>query len=80
MVGQVTPADGEDVPGVVLAPVVEGSTPAVEHDENLVSMHLSDGRWADQTRVLPVHCFQLHAHSEVVSRRLERLLTNRSKK
>lgn len=61
--GQVTPADGEDVSGVVLAPVIEGSAPAVEHDKDLVSSHLSDGGGADQTWVLLVHCFQLHAHS-----------------
>lgn len=76
MVGQVTPADGKNVPGVALAPVVEGSTPAVEHDENLVSTHLSDGGRADQARVLSVHCFQLHTDFEVVLQRLERLLTN----
>lgn len=77
--GQVTPADGEDVPGEVLAPVVECSTPAIEHDENLISTHLSDGGGADQARVLSVHGFQLHAHFELVLQRLEWLLTNQNK-
>lgn len=75
VVGQVTPADGEDVPGEVLAPVIEGPAPAVERDEDLVSAHLPHGGGADQARVLSVHGFQLHAHFEVVLRRLERLLT-----
>lgn len=77
--GQVTPADGEDVSGVVFAPVIEGPTPAVEHDEDLFSTHLSDSGRADQTRVLSVHCFQLHTQSEKVLQWLERLLTIKKK-
>lgn len=80
MLGQVTPADGEDVPGVELAPVSESSTPAVERDEDLVSALSCHSVGADQGRVLSVHCFQLHFHSEVVVQRLEQLLKKQSMK
>lgn len=66
MLGEGTPVDGEDVARVELAPVIEGAAPAVEHDEDLVALHLSDGGRADEVRVLLVHGFQLHAWLEVV--------------
>lgn len=74
VLGEGTPADGKDVPGVILAPVVEGPPPAVEHDEDLVAPHLSDGGGADQVRVLLVHCLQLHARLKAVLGRPGRLL------
>lgn len=66
MLGEGTPANREDVAGVVLAPVIKGAAPAVKHDEDLVALHLSDGGRADEVRVLLVHSFQLHARLEVV--------------
>lgn len=69
-----TPADGEDVARVELAPVIEGAAPAVEHDEDLVALHLADGGRADEVRVLLVHSLQLHAWLEVVLSGLGRFL------
>lgn len=66
MFGEGAPTHGEDVPGVELAPVIEGSPPAVEHDEHFVALHLPDGGGADEVRVLLVHGLQLHAWFEVV--------------
>lgn len=72
--GQSTPADRENVPGVVLAPVVKGSSPAVEHHKDLITFHLSNGGGADQVRILSVNGFQFHARTEVILRRLWRFL------
>lgn len=66
MLGEAAPADGEDVSGVELAPVIKGPTPAIEHDEDLVTLHFSNGGWADEVRVLLVHSLQLHAGLKVV--------------
>ena len=66
MFRQSTPADGEDVSGVEGAPVVEGASPAVKHDENLLTSDLSHCGGTDQVGVLPVHRLQLHTRLEVV--------------
>lgn len=66
MLGEGAPADREDVPGVELAPVIKGPTPAIEHDEDLITLHFSDGGWADEVWVLLVHSLQLHAGLKVV--------------
>lgn len=66
VLGEGAPADREDVPGVELAPVIEGPTPAIKHNEDLVTLHFSDGGWADEVRVLLVHSLQLHAGLKVV--------------
>lgn len=68
MLGEGAPAHREDVAGVVLAPVVEGSPPAVEHDEDLIPLQFPDGGRADEVRVLLVYGLQLHARLEVVLR------------
>lgn len=77
MLGEGAPAHGEDVPGVVLAPVIKGPPPAVEHDKHFVASHFSDGGGADEVRVLLVHRLQLHAWLEAVLRRSQRLLRNK---
>ena len=66
MFRQGTPADGEDVSGVEGAPVVEGASPAVKHDENLLTSDLSHCGRTNQVGVLPVHRLQLHTGLEVV--------------
>ena len=66
MLRQGTPADGEDVSGVEGAPVVEGASPAVKHDKNLLPSDLSHGGGTNEVGVLPVHRFQLHASLEKV--------------
>lgn len=66
MFGQSTPAHGEDVSGVVGTPVVEGASPAVEHDKNLLTSDLSHCGGANQIRVLSVHRLQFHARLKVV--------------
>lgn len=66
MFGQRAPAHGEDVSGVEAAPVVEGSSPAVKHDEDLLTSDLAHRGGTDQVRVLPVHRLQLHAGLEQV--------------
>lgn len=77
MLGEGAPAYGEDVPGVVLAPVIKGPPPAVEHDEHLVASHFADGGGTDEVRVLLVHRLQLHAWLETVLRRSQRFLRNK---
>lgn len=74
MLGEGTPAHGEDVPGVVLAPVVEGPPPPIEHDEHLIAPHVSNGSGADQVGVLLVHGLQLHAGLEQILGGSERFL------
>lgn len=74
MFGQSTPPDRENVPGVVLAPVVKGPSPAVEHHKDLIPFHLSNGGWADEVRILSVNSLQFHARTEVILRRLWRFL------
>lgn len=54
---QSTPADGEDVSGVEGAPIVKGASPAVKHDENLLTPDLSHCGGTNQVGVLPVHRF-----------------------
>lgn len=71
---QGTPADGEDVSGVEGAPIVKGSTPAVEHDKNLLTPDLSHCGRTNQVGVLPVHRLQLHTGLEVVFNRAGWLL------
>lgn len=66
VLGQGAPANREDVPGVVLAPVIKGATPAIKHDEDLIALHFSNGGRADEIRVLLVHRLQLHAWLKVV--------------
>lgn len=63
---QGTPADGEDVSGVEGAPIVKGASPAVKHDENLLTSDLSHCGRTNQVGVLPVHRLQLHTRLEVV--------------
>ncbi len=74
VVGQLTPAHGEDVPGVILTPVIERSSPAIKHDEYLVPSHLSDGSGTDEVGILPVHRFQFHSRFKEVLSRFGRLL------
>lgn len=57
VLGHGAPAHWKDVPRVVLAPVVEGTPPAIERDEDLIALHLPDGSGADQVGVLSVHSF-----------------------
>lgn len=61
-----TPAHREDVSGVVLAPVIKCTPPAIEHDEDLIALHFSNGGRADEVRVLLVHSLQLHAWLKTV--------------
>lgn len=74
VLGEGTPAHGEDVPGVILAPVVEGPPPPIEHDKHLIAPHVSNGGGADQVRVLLVHGLQLHAGLKKILGGSERLL------
>lgn len=55
MFGHGAPADRKNVSGVEGAPVIEGASPAVEHDEYLLTSDLTDCGWTDEVRVLPVH-------------------------
>lgn len=64
--GESAPADGEDVPRVVAAVVVEGPPPAVKGDQHLDAAQGTDRCWADEVGVLTVHRLQLHAHLEAV--------------
>lgn len=67
---QRTPAYGKDVPGIISAPVIEGTSPAIKCYQDLRTSHLPNGGRADEVRVLPVHCFQLHTClEEVLGRR-----------
>lgn len=66
MLGEGAPAHREDVPGVILAPVVKGAPPAIEHDKDLIALHFSYGGRADEVWVLLVHSLQLHAWLKVV--------------
>ncbi len=74
MVGQLTPAHGEDVSGVILTPVIERSSPAIKHDEYLVPSHLSDGSGTDEVGILSINCFQFHTRFKEVLSRFGRLL------
>lgn len=74
MLGEGAPAHGEDVPGVVLAPVIKGTTPAIKHDEDLIALHFSNGGRTDEVWVLLVHRLQLHAWLKVVLGRPQRFL------
>lgn len=74
MLRQSTPAHGEDVSGIKGAPVVKGSTPAVEHDENLLTSDLPYCGRAYQVGILPVHGLQFHSRLEVVFGRTRWLL------
>lgn len=66
MFGQGAPANREDVSGVEGAPVVKSASPAVEHDEDLLTSDLSHRGRTNQIGVLPVHRLQLHTRLEVV--------------
>jgi len=68
VLGERAPAHREDVPGVVLAPIIEGTPPTIEHDEHLVALYFSDGGRADEVWILLVHGLQLHAWLEIVLR------------
>lgn len=74
MLGERAPAHREDVAGVVLAPVVKGTPPAIKHDKYFIPLHFSDGGRADEVRVLLVYGLQLHAWLKVVLRRPDGLL------
>lgn len=63
---QRAPAYGKDVPGIISAPVIEGTSPAIKCYEDLRTSHLPNGGRADEVRVLPVHCLQLHTCLEEV--------------
>lgn len=66
MFGQGAPANREDVSGVEGAPVVKSSSPAVKHDEDLLTSDLTHCGRTNQIGVLPVHRLQLHPRLEVV--------------
>jgi len=74
VVGQLTPAHREDVPGVIQAPVIERSSPAIKHDEYLVTSHLSDGSGTDEIGIFSVHRLQFLTRFEVVLSGFGRLL------
>lgn len=61
-----TPPHREDVPRVILAPVIKCTPPPIEHDKDLSALHFSDGGRADEVWVLLVHSLQLHAWLEAV--------------
>lgn len=64
--GEGTPADWEDVSGVVATVVIESSTPSVKGDQHLDTAQCADCGWADVVGVFAVHGLQLHAHFEGV--------------
>lgn len=66
MFRQGAPADREDVSGVEGAPIVKGASPAVKHDEDLLTSDLSHCGRTNQVGVLSVHRLQLHTRLEVV--------------
>lgn len=66
MFGQSTPSHGEDVSGVEGTPVVKGASPAIKHDEDLLTSDLSHCCRTNEIGVLPVHSLQLHTRLEVV--------------
>lgn len=66
MFSERTPAHWEDVPGVILAPVIKSPPPPVEHDEHLVTPHFSDSGRADQVGILLIYRLQLHAWLEII--------------
>lgn len=68
------PAHREDVPGVVFAPVIEGTPPPIKHNKDLIALYFSNGGGADEVWVLLVHGFQLHARLKVVLGRPWRFL------
>lgn len=68
------PAHRKDVPGVKLAPVIEGTPPPIEHDKDLITLHLPNGGRTDEVRILFVHSLQLHARLETVLQRPRGLL------
>ncbi|TRY56061.1 hypothetical protein DNTS_017906 [Danionella cerebrum] len=59
--GEAAPSHRKDVSGIISAPVVEGPSPAIERDKQLLSLYLGNSCRADQVRVLPVHRLQLLA-------------------
>lgn len=71
MLCQSTPSDRKDVSGVKGAPIIKGTSPAVKHDENLLTSDLSHCGWTNQVGVLPVHCLELHTRLEIVLRRTD---------
>lgn len=66
MFGQSAPSHGEDVSGVEGTPVVEGASPAIKHDEDLLTSDLSHCCRTNEVGVLPVHSLQFHTRLEVV--------------
>lgn len=66
MLSEGAPAHRKDVPGVILAPVIKGTPPPIEHDEHFFALHFSDGGRTDEVWVLLVHSLQLHAWFKVV--------------
>lgn len=66
VLGERTPAHREDVPGIILAPVIKGAPPAIEHDEHLISSYFSNSSRADQVWILLIHCLKLHAWFEII--------------
>lgn len=76
MFGQSAPSHGEDVSGVEGTPVVEGASPAIKHDEDLLTSDLSHCGRANEVGVLPVHSLQFHTRLEVVFSRAGGFLTD----
>lgn len=66
MFGQSAPSHREDVSGVEGTPVVKGASPAIKHDEDLLTSDLSHRCRTNEVGVLPVHSLQLHTRLEVV--------------
>lgn len=68
------PAHREDIPGVILAPVIKSTPPAIKHYKDLIALYFSNSCRADEVRVFLVHSFQLHARLKVVLGRPWRFL------
>lgn len=65
---ELTPADGVDVWGLVVDPLVELILPAVEVDEQQSAHAALHGGHAHQARLHQVHRLQLHVGEEAVTR------------
>ena len=60
MVIPLAPANGEEIPGVAIAPIIVGlGIPAVKVDEELLLRHFRHRRRANQALVLAIHGLQL---------------------
>lgn len=65
---ELAPADGVDVWGLVVHPLVELVLPAIEVDEQQAADTLLHGGDAHKTRLHQVHRLQLHVGGEAVAR------------